>query len=97
MSDLELAVRAVLAFEAGLSLLMSGWFFGTIWPERTWPIRTIVAGLLGVLAYSLSGQIKAYNLQIPVDWVTALGVLAYAVLLVGLGWFMHHERNRRGR
>lgn len=98
MSGLELVLRGCLAVEAFLALLLSGAFFGTIWPERGWPTRVVCAGLFGVLVYVFAGQIKAFNLSIPFDGFSAVGLLAYTVLLTGFVWFVLRERRtRRGR
>ena len=96
MPDLDHLLRGILAAEAFAGLLLSSSFFGAIWPERTWPIRVVCIGLFGVLVYVFAGQIKAFNLGIPFDGFSALGLIAYSVLLVGLVWFVH-ERDRRGR
>lgn len=91
-------LRGVLAFEALAALLLSGSFFGSIWPERGWPIRVICVGLFGVLVYVFVGQIKAFNLDIPFDGFSMVGLLAYSVLLSGFVWFTAREqRTRRGR
>lgn len=85
-------LRGILAFEALVALLLSGSFFGTIWPERGWPIRVVCVGLFGVLVYVFAGQIKAFNLGIPFDGFSLVGLIAYTVLLVGLIW--HYRRGR---
>lgn len=92
MPETDHILRGILALASLFALLLSGSFFGTIWPERGWPIRVVCVGLFGVLVYVLAGQIKAFNLGIPFDGFSAVGLIAYAVLLVGLAW--HYRRGR---
>lgn len=100
MTDLPLdhILRGILAAASFSALLLSGSFFGSIWPERGWPTRIVIVGLGVVLLYVSAGQIKAFNLGIPFDGYSAIGLVGYVVLLVGLGWFITAQRrNRRGR
>lgn len=97
MTDLDLTLRGILAVQAFAGLLLSASFFGSIWPERGWPTRVVIAGLFGVLVYVLAGQVKAYQLGVPVDGFTAVGIVAYTTLIGGQIWFIHERRNRRGR
>lgn len=98
MPEPDQVLRLFLAAEAFTALLLSGAFFGSIWPERSWPIRVICVGLAGVLAYVAAGQVKAFNLGVPFDAVSFFGLTVYTVLLTGLGWFIHRQRRtRRGR
>lgn len=87
MIDPDHALRAVLFVEALVALMLSGVFFGHIYPERGWPIRIICAGLFVVLVYVFAGQVKAFNLGIPFDWFSAIGLVGYVILDVGLAWF----------
>jgi hypothetical protein len=95
MSDYVL--RGILAGEALLALLLAGQWLGSVWHERGWPVRTILLGAMGVLTYVLAGQAKAYNLGIPFDGFSVLGLVAYALLLAGFGWHLTRERSRRTR
>lgn len=91
-------LRGLLALDALVALLFAGAWFGTIWHDRTWPIRVVCIGFGGVLAYVLAGQAKAYNLGIPFDAYSWLGLIAYTVLLAGFTWHRSRERrSRRGR
>jgi hypothetical protein len=103
LPDVDVLLRAVLAGESLVAMLLAGHLLGSLWHERGWPVRVILVGALGVLAYVLAGQVKAYNLGIPFDAFSWIGLTAYAVLLSGLVWHFVHEqrraarRNRRGR
>ncbi|GEP38900.1 hypothetical protein NPS01_25630 [Nocardioides psychrotolerans] len=98
MPELDHVLRAVLTFEAMLALLFAGHWVGSTWHERTWPIRVILIGIGLVMTYLLAGQFKAFNLGIPFDAFSWLGLIAYAVLLSGFTWQRHRERRtRRGR
>jgi hypothetical protein len=97
MTDHDHILRGLLTACALATLLMSGSFFGTIWPERGWPVRVVCGGLFGVLVYAFAGQIKAYNLGIPFDGFSWIGLIAYAVLAGGLAWFVYDRRTNRGR
>lgn len=98
MPELDHILRATLTLEAMIALLFAGHWFGSIWHERTWPIRVILIGLGGVMTYALAGQVKAFNLDIPFDAFSWLGLIAYTVLLTGFTWQRHRERRtRRGR
>lgn len=91
-------LRGLLATEALIALLFAGQWVGAVWHERGWPARVILLGALGVLTYVLAGQAKAFNLDIPFDGFSYLGLAAYTVLLVGFAWHIARERrNRRGR
>jgi hypothetical protein len=90
-------LRALLATLAFIALLLSGMFFGTIWPERGWPIKVVCIGLGLILLYLFAGQIKSFNLGIPFDGVSWLGLIGYTVLVFGLGWFIHDRHPRRDR
>lgn len=96
MSDTDLVLRGVLTAQAILALLLVAGFFGTIWPERGWPTRVVILGLAGVMVYVLTGQVKAFNLGIPFDAFSLVGLVAYAVLLTGLTWHWR-QGTRRGR
>lgn len=97
MLELDHVLRGILAAEAALVVLLSGTFFGSIWPERGWPIRTICVGLFKVLVYVFVAQIKAFNLDIPFDGFSAVGLISETILLAGLVWFVRDHRDRRGR
>lgn len=95
--ELEHALRGVLAAEAAVVVLLFGSFFGAIWHERGWPIRVISMGLHAVLVYVFVAQIKAFNLDIPFDGYSVVGLAAETLLLTGLVWFVRDRRYRRGR
>jgi hypothetical protein len=97
MLELDHVLRGTLAGLALVTLLLSASFFGSIWPERGWPIRVVCVGLAGVLVYGLVGQFKALNLGIPFDAFSWVGLIAYTVLVVGLGWFVRDRHHSRGR
>ena len=80
-----------------MGLVLYGGFIGHMWRRLTWPLRVmgIGAGLLGI--YVLGGQVKAYQLDIPFDGYSVVGVVAYTVLIAGLLAFRHVERRREGR
>jgi hypothetical protein len=91
--DPDHLLRGILAAATFIAWLLSGSFFGSIWPERDWPVRLVCIGLFCVLGYVFAGQVKAFNLGIRFDGFSFGGLFAYTVLLVGLVWFV---RNRRG-
>lgn len=96
--DTDHLLRGLLTFFAFASLLLAGGFFGSIAPERSWPIRVICLGLFGVMAYVTAGQFKAFNLEIPFDSVSWIGLISYSILLTGLAWFaVREQRTRRDR
>ena len=86
--------RAVLALEALLALVMYGGMLGHYWRRLHNPLRLLAVGALGVGVYILAGQAKAYNLGIPFDGYSVIGVVAYTVLLVALLAVRHVERRR---
>lgn len=88
-------LRAVLATQALAALLLSGSYFGSIWPERGKPAKVVIVGLVGVLIYVFAGQVKAFNYGIPFDAVSFFGSAAYAVLLAGFVWYLRRERHKR--
>lgn len=96
MTETDLVLRSVLTTLALAALFLSASFFGAIWPERGWPTRVVCIGLAGVLVYAFVGQIKAFNLAIPFDGFSWVGIVAYAVLVTGLAWFMHDRRTHWG-
>lgn len=94
-SDL-LTWRALLAGQALFSLLMFGGMLGHFWRKLHWPLRLLGVGAMGVGVYVLAGQAKAYNLGIPFDGYSQLGVGAYALVIVGLLAVRRVERKRIG-
>lgn len=92
-SDL-LTWRAVLALEALLALVMYGGMLGHFWHRLHGPLRLLAVGALGVGVYVLAGQAKAYNLGIPFDGYSVIGVVAYTVVIVALLAVRHVERRR---
>lgn len=97
MAETDHILRGILAAMTLAALLLSGSFFGTIWPERGWPIRVISCGLFGVLLYGFVIQIKAFNLGIPFDGYSFVGLVAYTILVAGLVWFIRDRNNHRRR
>lgn len=85
-------LRLVLGGEAFVGLILGGALLGSLWARRGWPLRTVTFGGLMVLIYVLAGQVKAFLLDIPFDWFAWLGVVAYAVLIVGCVWSIRAAR-----
>lgn len=98
MLEADHLLRAALATETLAAVLLAFHWIGDTWHHRAWPARTILLGVLGALIYVMAGQVKAFNLNIPFDWVSAIGLAAYTVLLAGVAWHTARERHdRRGR
>lgn len=95
MTDADILLRGILTALAFIAVILGGAVTGNLWHSRTWPIRTITIGGLGVLVYVLAGQVKAYLIGIPFDGFSWLGVIAYTVLLAGC--VRHLTNDRRGR
>jgi hypothetical protein len=90
--------RLILIAQAGASVYLMGVFLGTLWPQRAWPTKVVIVGVLAVLVYLLAGQFKAFFLsyrwpgRVPFDAVAWGGVAAYTILLTGLVAFLVHNR-----
>lgn len=97
-STSELALRGLLSAEIFAVLILLGGWIGDLWPERGWAVRVVLIGAGSANTYVLAGQVKAFNLQVPFDAVSGFGLLAYTVLVVGLGWvFIERHRHPRDR
>ena len=88
-------LRAVLASQVFVVLIVGAALLGRLWHARTWPLRTVAVGLMLVQVYVLAGQAKAVLIGIPFDAFSWVGVIAYSVVLIGCSFAMTHER--RGR
>ena len=95
MTETDIVLRGVLAAIAFTAVIIGGAVVGNLWHARSWPLRCITLGCLGVLVYVLAGQVKAYLIGIPFDGFSWVGVAAYVVLLGGSAW--HLSIDRRGR
>ncbi len=95
--DADSLLRGLLAAEAFVAVLLAGQWLGSAWHDRGWPTRIILSGGIGILVYVLLGQVKAFNLDIPFDWFSVIGLGAYTVFLVGLIWHTRERLLRRGR
>ena len=92
--DHLLTWRAVLGIQALVALVMYGGMLGHFWRRLHNPLRLLAVGALGVGVYVLAGQAKAYNLDIPFDGYSWVGVAAYTVVIVALLAVRHVERRR---
>lgn len=101
MSDptvIEHAFRGFLALEVFVVLLLFGGWIGDLWHDRGWAVRTVLVGAAAANVYVLAGQVKAFNLGVPFDWVSGFGLLAYTALATGLIWvFVERHRHPRDR
>lgn len=99
MGDADTILRAFLALEAFVALVLTGSALGHIWAGHHSPMRVTFIGGMGVEIYVLAGQHKAYVRDIPFDGYSTIGLVGYTVLLIGLVWLITRERRhqRRGR
>lgn len=81
-------MRLILAVDAGVAMVLFGFYIGTRVKIADWPMRTFWAGVGGVILYALAGQVKATSLGIPFDAYSWGGVAAFATTNLGLGWVL---------
>lgn len=97
MPEPDLVLRGILATQAFVALVLTGQALGHIWAEAHWPMRVTFMGGMLVELYVFVGQHKAYVRDIPFDGYSAVGLLGYTVLLIGLIWLITRERRHQRR
>lgn len=85
-------LRGVLAIALLAAVLMSGPVGRRVVPHRGWPLRVLLVGMFILLIYLLVGQVKAFNLHIRFDWVSAIGLIGALTVDTGLAWFLRQQR-----
>lgn len=88
-------LRTLLTGQAVACLVLFGHYVGSTWAERTRPMRTVMLGVALVMCYVISGQAKAFMLNIPFDGFSWFGVFAYSVLIAGFVWHIAREQGRK--
>ena len=74
-------MRLVLFLLVLVTVLAWAPFLWAYWHTfRPWWIRAVVIACAGPWVYVLRGQAKAYDLSIPFDGTSWIGVVAFAVL-----------------
>lgn len=90
-------LRGLLFAAALAAVLMYGLWAGPGWRERSWPMRLVIIGGGVLLIYVLAGQVKAFNLSIPFDAFSAVGLTGALIFDTGLTLQLKHQHSRHER
>ena len=77
-------VRLVVLALFTIAFWLYAWNIGRMWRARRWAANLLATGLLGVLGHVSLGQIKAAAYGLPADWITYVGGIAAAVVILAL-------------
>lgn len=93
------SLRGALFIDALVCVILCGDLAGVAWrripwPRLIWQLRILMVGGLVTLVYVLAGQAKAFDLEIPFDGYSWVGLIGTTVINIGAVWTRHRLATR---